>query len=82
MGVTLRWVPDEAAAAALTCAVHGVLPVYPYPAPAAGVVYTPLSDAATRYWLLLVWQPHSRAAAWAPRLAETVHATYQGTWMP
>ncbi|MFF6994743.1 LysR family transcriptional regulator [Streptomyces sp. NPDC008313] len=80
--IGLRWASDEAEAAALTCAVHGVLPAYPYPAPAAGVIYTPLSDAATCYRLLLVWQPDSRAAAWAPRLAEAVRTMYRSAWKP
>ncbi|MCP9944216.1 LysR family transcriptional regulator [Streptomyces somaliensis] len=75
--VELRWASDEAEAAALACAVRGALPAYPLPAPTAGVVYAPLSDASTRHRLLLVWLPGSPAAAWAPGLADTVREAYR-----
>ncbi|GAA4687671.1 LysR family transcriptional regulator [Streptomyces chumphonensis] len=82
VGVGLHWAPDEAEAAAVACAVRGVLPAYPFPAPAAGVVYVPLSDAVTRHELLLVWSSDGPAAAWAPRLADTVRAAYPGAAYP
>ncbi|GGQ09840.1 LysR family transcriptional regulator [Streptomyces roseolilacinus] len=76
--VEVRRASDETEAAALACAVRGVLPAYPLPAPAAGVAYTPLTDAGTRHRLLLVWPPYSRAADWAPALADRVREAYRG----
>ncbi|MCP9958527.1 LysR family transcriptional regulator [Streptomyces sudanensis] len=75
--VELRQTSDEAEAAALVCGVRGVLPAYPFPAPAVGVAYTPLSDAGTRHRLLLVWPSDGGAAAWAPGLAEAVREAYR-----
>jgi DNA-binding transcriptional LysR family regulator len=76
--VALHWASDEHEAAALACAVNGALPAFPFPAPAAGVVHTPLSDAVTRHRLLLVWRSDGGAAAWAPRLADLVREAYRG----
>ncbi|MFJ3159768.1 LysR family transcriptional regulator [Streptomyces kanasensis] len=75
--VEVRWASDETEATALACAVQGVLPAYWYPAPAAGVVYTPLTDPGTRHRLLLVWPPHSWAADRAPALADGVREAYR-----
>ncbi|MFP8885533.1 LysR family transcriptional regulator [Streptomyces mangrovi] len=76
--VEVRWAADEAEAAALACATGGVLPAYPLPAPAAGMVCLPLDDTAVRHRLLLAWRPGDRAAAWAHRLAEEVRESYAG----
>ncbi|WP_101256072.1 LysR family transcriptional regulator [Streptomyces barkulensis] len=76
--VEVRWAADEAEAAALACATGGVLPAYPLPAPAAGMVCLPLDDDAVRHRLLLAWRPGDRAAAWAHRLAGAVRESYTG----
>ncbi|WP_078897548.1 LysR family transcriptional regulator [Streptomyces rimosus] len=75
--VWLRWASDEAEAAALACALPGVLPAYPLPAPKAGMIYTPLTDDRTRHRLLLVWEADGPAADWAPGLADLVRETYR-----
>ncbi|CAL9278451.1 LysR family transcriptional regulator [Streptomyces sp. SudanB25_2051] len=76
--VEVRYASGQVEAAALACAVRGVLPAYPFPAPAVGVDYAPLTDPAAGHRLLLVWPRHGGAADWAPGLAGGVREAYRG----
>lgn len=75
----LCWAADEAEAAALACAMHAVLPAYPFPAPVPGITYVPLDEPAARFHLVLAWPPDGRLAPYAPHLAEFARRAYPDT---